>query len=58
MKSSLHKFENTSFDHCLKCTICTAYCPVARATPAYPGPKQSGPDAERLRIKNPDLVDE
>ena len=55
---SLHRFENTSFAHCLKCTICTAYCPVARATSLYPGPKQSGPDAERLRIKNPGLVDE
>ena len=49
--------ENISFDHCLKCTVCTAYCPVARATPHYPGPKQSGPDAERLRIKNPELLD-
>ncbi|MGL4369953.1 MAG: anaerobic glycerol-3-phosphate dehydrogenase subunit GlpC, partial [Spirochaetota bacterium] len=57
-RNSLHKFENISFDHCLKCTICTAYCPVARATNLYPGPKQSGPDAERLRIKNPELVDE
>ena len=50
--------DNISFDHCLKCTICTVYCPVARVSPLYPGPKQSGPDAERLRIKNPELVDE
>ena len=49
--------ENISFDHCLKCTVCTAYCPVARVNPHYPGPKQSGPDAERLRIKNPELLD-
>jgi len=49
--------ENISFDHCIKCTICTAYCPVARVTHVYPGPKQSGPDVERLRIKNPKLVD-
>lgn len=54
----MSKFENISFDHCLKCTVCTAYCPVARATHIYPGPKTSGPDAERLRIKNPQLVDE
>ena len=52
------KLENISFDHCIKCTVCTIYCPVARATHLYPGPKQSGPDAERLRIKNPELVDE
>ena len=50
--------ENISFDHCIKCTVCTAYCPVARATHLYPGPKQSGPDTERLRIKNPNLLDE
>ncbi|MFH1135376.1 MAG: anaerobic glycerol-3-phosphate dehydrogenase subunit GlpC [Pseudomonadota bacterium] len=50
--------ENISFDHCLKCTVCTVYCPVARVTHRYPGPKQAGPDTERLRIKNPELVDE
>ncbi len=50
--------DNISFDQCIKCTVCTIYCPVARATHLFPGPKQSGPDAERLRIKNPDLVDE
>ncbi len=49
--------ENISFDHCIKCTVCTIYCPVAKATHLFPGPKQSGPDSERLRIKNPDLVD-
>lgn len=51
------KLENISFDHCIKCTICTIYCPVAQATHLFPGPKQSGPDSERLRIKNPELVD-
>lgn len=51
------QLENISFDHCIKCTICTAYCPVARVTDMYPGPKHSGPDAERLRIKNPELID-
>ncbi len=49
--------ENISFDHCIKCTVCTVYCPVARVTHLYPGPKQSGPDTERLRIKNPTLLD-
>ncbi len=51
------KLENISFDHCIKCTVCTIYCPVAKATHLFPGPKQSGPDAERLRIKSPELVD-
>lgn len=50
--------DNISFDHCIKCTVCTVYCPVARVTHLYPGPKFSGPDTERLRIKNPDLYDE
>ena len=49
--------DNTSFDRCIKCTICTAYCPVARVSPLYPGPKYSGPDAERMRIKTPFLAD-
>lgn len=52
------KLENTSFDRCIKCTVCTAYCPVARVTASYPGPKYSGPDAERLRIKTPFLADQ
>ena len=52
------KLENISFDHCIKCTVCTVYCPVARVTHLFPGPKQSGPDTERLRIKTPELVDE
>jgi glycerol-3-phosphate dehydrogenase subunit C len=51
------KTENISFDHCIKCTFCTVYCPVARTTPLFPGPKQEGPDSERLRIKSPLLVD-
>ncbi len=51
------KLENISFDHCIKCTVCNIYCPVTQATGLFPGPKQSGPDAERLRIKNPELVD-
>lgn len=50
--------DNISFDHCIKCTVCTVYCPVARVTHLYPGPKFSGPDTERLRIKSPDLFDE
>ncbi len=52
------RLENISFDHCIKCTVCTVYCPVARATHHFPGPKQCGPDSERLRIKNPELLDD
>ena len=38
-----------SLDHCVKCTICETYCPVAAATPLFPGPKYVGPQAERYR---------
>lgn len=50
------KLQNISFDHCIKCTICNVYCPVAKVS-HFPGPKQSGPDTERMRIKSPELVD-
>lgn len=40
-----------NFEQCIKCTICTVYCPVVPVNPAYPGPKQAGPDVERLRLK-------
>ena len=42
-----------NFEECMKCTVCTAYCPVVPVNPRYPGPKQAGPDGERLRLKNP-----
>nr|WP_285317211.1 anaerobic glycerol-3-phosphate dehydrogenase subunit GlpC [Providencia rettgeri] len=38
--------------------MCTTYCPVAKVNPLYPGPKQAGPDGERLRLKDPMLYDE
>lgn len=47
-----------SFESCIKCTACTAVCPVSRQNPRYPGPKQSGPDGERLRLKSAALYDE
>lgn len=36
-------------DLCLKCNICTAMCPVASVTDAFPGPKTVGPQAQRFR---------
>ncbi|MCL2316969.1 MAG: anaerobic glycerol-3-phosphate dehydrogenase subunit C [Actinomycetia bacterium] len=44
-----HEFARASLDHCVKCTICETQCPVAAVTPAYPGPKYIGPQAERFR---------
>ena len=39
-----------SLDHCVKCTICETFCPVSNVTPLFPGPKYSGPQAERFRV--------
>ncbi len=47
-----------NFEQCIKCTVCTVYCPVAAVNPLYPGPKQAGPDGERLRLKRPEFFDE
>ena len=38
-----------SLDNCVKCTICETFCPVAEATPLFPGPKYAGPQSERYR---------
>lgn len=38
-----------SLDECIKCNICTAYCPVAAVTDHFPGPKYVGPQAQRFR---------
>ncbi|XBS71718.1 anaerobic glycerol-3-phosphate dehydrogenase subunit GlpC [Acerihabitans sp. KWT182] len=50
--------KDLSFESCIKCTVCTTYCPVSKVNPLYPGPKQAGPDGERLRLKDPALFDE
>ncbi len=50
--------SKSNFEECMKCTICTAYCPVVPVNPLYPGPKQAGPDGERLRLKNGFFFDE
>ena len=43
----LKNISGNNLEQCLKCSICTAYCPVSAVEPAYPGPKHSGPDLER-----------
>lgn len=47
-----------NFEECLKCIVCTAYCPVTAVNPVYPGPKLSGPDGERYRLKDGSFYDE
>lgn len=58
MPNVLHQGIDSSFESCIKCTACTAVCPVSRQNPMYPGPKQAGPDGERLRLKSAELYDE
>ena len=50
--------SDNNFESCIKCTICTVYCPVTAVNPDYPGPKQAGPDGERYRLKKPLYYDE
>ena len=57
MNIQQNSVSENNFEQCIKCTICTVYCPVAAANPDYPGPKQAGPDGERLRLKRPDFFD-
>ena len=39
-----------TMDHCTKCGICQLYCPVSAVTERFPGPKYTGPQAERFRV--------
>ncbi len=55
-----YQIQNKSrdnFEQCIKCTVCTLYCPVLAVNPDYPGPKQAGPDGERYRLKKPEFYD-
>ncbi len=38
-----------TLDECIKCNICTSYCPVTAVTDLFPGPKYVGPQAQRFR---------
>ncbi len=58
MKLQQHNISENNFEQCIKCTVCTVYCPVAAVNPNYPGPKQAGPDGERLRLKKNNYFDE
>lgn len=57
MNKEINTSEN-NFEQCIKCTVCTVYCPVMAVNPDYPGPKQAGPDGERYRLKDPEFFDE
>jgi len=38
-----------SLNDCIKCNICTSYCPVSQVTDSFPGPKYAAPQSERFR---------
>lgn len=57
MDYQINDISRDNFEQCIKCTICTVYCPVLAVNPDYPGPKQAGPDGERYRLKNPRFYD-
>jgi len=57
MEYQLKNISPDNFEQCIKCTVCTVYCPVLAVNPDYPGPKQAGPDGERYRLKNPEFYD-
>jgi len=58
MNLQQYNISDNNFEQCIKCTICTVYCPVATVNPDYPGPKQAGPDEERLRLKKSNFYNE
>ena len=58
MNVQTNNVSENNFEQCIKCTICTVYCPVVPVNPLYPGPKQAGPDGERLRLKKGVFFDE
>ena len=57
-KIQLLSISEKELEACLKCSICTVYCPVSGVTTRYPGPKQAGPDGERYRMKDPRYYDD
>lgn len=54
----LSSISDQALEQCLKCSICTVYCPVSSVSPLYPGPKHAGPDGERYRMKDHRFFDE
>ena len=55
--TSEFQVKDQSFEQCMKCSVCTAYCPVTLVNQKFPGPKHSGPDGERYRLKDINYFD-
>ncbi len=56
--NNIDNHSPNNFEQCVKCTICTVYCPVTAVNRDYPGPKQAGPDGERYRLKDKNFYNE
>lgn len=55
---SIWKQVQNSADLCVKCNICTSFCPVSNVTDLFPGPKFVGPQAQRFRNPHELSVDD
>lgn len=56
-ETQIRSISTHNLEACLKCGICTVYCPVSAVDSSYMGPKQAGPDMERYRMKDPKATD-
>lgn len=52
-----NQISKFNLEACVKCNICAEVCPMLEVNPLYAGPKKSGPDAERYRLKDPEFFD-
>ena len=52
-KIQLLSISEKELEACLKCSICTVYCPVSGVTTRYTGPKQADRYGERYSMKDP-----
>ena len=52
------EYSEINCEQCIKCTVCTVYCPAAAANPLVPGPKQAGPVGVRRRLNQLGFDDE
>ena len=45
--------SENNFEQCIKCTVCTVYCPVAAVNPAFPDPSRPDPTESVCGSSNP-----
>ena len=48
MNLQQHNISDNNFEQCIKCTVCTVYCPVAAVNPDFPGPHVQQLSKDRL----------